>query len=431
MRYPAFIEADFDFPQFHPVRMHYRQERIDDLPAAVDRELDLVLPQSGIRCRDRVAVGVGSRGIDQLPVIVRTVCARLRSMGAEPVIIPAMGSHGGATAEGQIAVLKRLQVSEETCGAPIRSCLEVRQVGTVLGEVPLYFSRDALEMEHAIVINRIKPHTKFRGPAESGLLKMLCIGLGKHAGAVAYHTWAMKHGFFPLLEAMGRALAAASNFRFGLAVVENACDRVCAVKAVAAEEIAAEEARLNALANTMIPRLPFKELDVLVIAEIGKEISGSGMDPNVTGRAFDLMESDFSDVLKAKRLAVLGLSVKTAGNGIGIGNADIITEKAFQALDYEATLMNALTSLSLHKAFIPVRLPNDRKAIQACFTTIGPTPAADVRAVIIRDTLHLSEFWVSRALREEISRVPEAEIMAPSPLAFDAEGNLAVSVIAV
>ncbi len=431
MRYPAFIEADFEFPEFHPVRMHYRADRIEDLPAAIQSELDRVLPQSGIRSGDRVAVGVGSRGIDQLPVIVRTVCSRLQSLGARPVIVPAMGSHGGATAEGQVAVLKRLQVSEETCGAPILSSLEVRRVGTVLGEVPLYFSRDALEMEHAIVVNRIKPHTKFRGPAESGLLKMLCIGLGKHAGAVAYHTWAMKHGFYPLLEQMGRAIAAAGNFRFGLAVVENAYDRAHAVKAVAAAEIVAEEARLNALANTLIPRLPFKELDVLVVGQIGKEISGSGMDPNVTGRAFDLMESDFSDVLKAKRLAVLGLSEKTAGNGIGLGNADIITERVFQALDYEATLMNALTSLSLHKAFIPVRLPNDRKAIQACFTTIGPTPAADVRAVILRDTLHLSEFWVSRALRDETADLPEAEILEAAPLAFDAAGNLIGSVIAV
>jgi hypothetical protein len=430
MRYPAFIEADFDFPEFHPVRMRYRRERIEDLPAAIQRELDAVLPGSGIRPKDRVAVGVGSRGIDQLPVIVRTVCERLRSLGAEPVIIPAMGSHGGATDEGQIAVLHRLQVSEETCGAPIRSSLEVRRVGTVLGEVPLYFSRDALEMEHSIVINRIKPHTKFRGPAESGLLKMLCIGMGKHAGAVAYHTFAMKHGFFPLLEQMGPAVAAASNFRFGLAVVENAYDHAHTVRAVAAGRMAAEEALLSALANTLIPRLPFKELDVLVVGRIGKEISGSGMDPNVTGRAFDLMESDFSHVLKAKRLAVLGLSDKTAGNGIGLGNADIITERVFRALDYEATLMNALTSLSLHKAFIPVRLPNDRKAIQACFTTIGPKPAAEVRAVIIRDTLCLAEFWVSRALRGETAGVPEAEILAPAALAFDAEGNLAASVIA-
>jgi hypothetical protein len=279
-------------------------------------------------------------------------------------------------------------------------------------------------MEHSIAINRIKPHTKFRGPAESGILKMLCIGLGKHQGALAYHNWAMKYGFYPLLREMGPALAAAANFRFGLAVVENAFDHPLAIAGVSAQRLIEEETRLNALANAHIPRLPFKELDALVVCRIGKEISGAGMDPNVTGRAFDLMESDFSEVMKATRVAVLDLSSKTGGNAIGLGNADVITEKVFQALDYEATLMNALTSLSLHKAFIPVRMPNDRKAIQACFTTLGPVPAEQVRAVIIRDTLHLSEFWASRALHPEIAAVPEAEIVATAPLVFDSEGNL-------
>jgi len=424
MRYPAFIESDFDFPQFQHVRMNFNREAIGDVAAAVNRALDGVLPASGIRAGDRVAVGVGSRGIDQLAAMVRAVCLRLREAGARPTIIPAMGSHGGATAEGQLAVLHRLGVTEEACGAPLLSSLDVAQVGAVFGEVPLYYSKDALAMEHSIAINRIKPHTKFRGPAESGILKMLCIGMGKHQGALAYHNYAMKYGFYPLLREMGTALAAAGNFRFGLAVVENAFDRPLAITGVTAERLIEEETQLNALANTHIPRLPFKELDVLVVCQIGKEISGAGMDPNVTGRAFDLMESDFSEILRAARVAVLNLSAKTGGNAIGLGNADIITEKVFQALDYEATLMNALTSLSLHKAFIPVRMPNDRKAIQACFTTIGPAPAEEVRAVIIRDTLHLSEFWASRALRKEIDAIPEAEIVATAPLAFDPAGNL-------
>lgn len=424
MRYPAFIEADFDFPEFYRVRMNFSRQAIDDLEAAVNAELDRLLPQSGIRAGDRVAIGVGSRGIDRLETIVRTVCARLRQVGARPVIIPAMGSHGGATAEGQSAVLQRLNVTEASCGAPVASSMDVEPVGTVFGEVPVYFSRDALAMEHCIAINRIKPHTKFIGPAESGLLKMLCVGMGKHRGAIAYHTWAMKHGFFELCQAMGQAIAAAANFRFGLAVVENAFDRVMAVAGVPAAHILEEETRLNALAKAHIPRLPFKDLDVLVVAQIGKEISGAGMDPNVTGRAYDLMESDFSGILRAKRVAILNLSARTGGNAIGLGNADIITEKVFQNLNYEATLMNALTSLSLRKAFIPVRMPNDRKAVQACFTTIGPVPAAEVRAVVIRDTMHLSEFLVSRALKEEVEGISSAEIVAAAPLSFDADGNL-------
>jgi hypothetical protein len=424
MRYPAFIEAGFDFPEFYLVRMNFSRQAVDDVEAAVNREIDRLLPASGIRAGDRVAVGVGSRGIDRLEIIVRTVCARLRQAGARPAILPAMGSHGGATAEGQVAVLERLNVSEASCGAPVVSTMEVEQVGTVFGEVPVYFSRDALAMEHSIVINRVKPHTKFIGPAESGILKMLCVGMGKHRGAIAYHSWAMKHGFFALCRAMGEAIAAAANFRFGLAVVENAFDRVLAVAGVPPTRILEEETPLNTLAKAHIPRLPFKDLDVLVVEQIGKEISGAGMDPNVTGRAFDLMESDFSGNLKVKRVAVLNLSAKTGGNAIGLGNADIITEKVFQAMDYEATLMNALTSLSLRKAFIPVRMPNDCKAIQACFATLGPVPAAEVRAVLIRDTMHLSDFWASRALREEIDASAAAEIVVAAPLRFDADGNL-------
>jgi hypothetical protein len=424
MRYPAFIESDFDFPEFHLVRMNFSRQAIEDVEAAVTRELERLIPQSGICAGDRVAIGVGSRGIDRLETIVRTVCARLRQMGARPVIIPAMGSHGGATAEGQAAVLRRLNVTEASCGAPVVSSLAVEQVGTVFGEVPVFFSRDALALEHSIAVNRVKPHTKFIGPAESGILKMLCVGMGKHRGAIAYHTWAMKHGFYPLCKAMGQAIAQSANFRFGLAVVENAFDRVLTVAGVPAHRIPEEEERLNALAKAHLPRLPFRDLDVLVVGQIGKEISGAGMDPHVTGRALDLMESDFSEILNVKRIAVLNLSAHTGGNAIGLGIADIITEKVFQAMDYEATLMNALTSLSLRKAFIPVRMPNDRKAIQACFATIGPVPPADVRAVVIRDTMHLSEFWVSRALREEIERTASAEIAAAAPLRFDDDGNL-------
>ena len=424
MRYPAFIEADFDFPEFYNVRMNFSREAIDDVEAAVNRELDRLLPLSGIRAGDRVAVGVGSRGIDRLEIIVRTVCARLRQAGARPAIIPAMGSHGGATAEGQAAVLRRLNVTEDSCGAPIVSTMDVETVGTVFGEVPVYFSRDALAMEHSLVINRVKPHTKFIGPAESGILKMLCVGMGKHRGAISYHTWAMKHGFFELCQAMAQTIAASANFRFGLAVVENAFDRTLAVAGVAAGRILEEETRLNALAKAHIPRLPFRDLDVLVVVRIGKEISGAGMDPNVTGRAFDLMESDFSQILKVKRVAVLNLSAQTGGNAIGLGTADFITEKVFQTLDYEATLMNALTSLSLRKAFIPVRMPNERKAIQACFTTIGPIPAADVRAVVIRDTMHLSEFLISAALKAEVEGMASAEIFSAAPLSFDADGDL-------
>jgi len=427
MRYPPFIESDFDFPDFWHVVMHYPRPRVHDVAAAVSAAVDRVMQGVGLKRGDRVAIGVGSRGIANLALMVRAMVTELRRLGAAPFIVPAMGSHGGATPEGQLAVLARLGITPSDSGVPIDADMATQSLGCVLGDVPVRFARAALSADHTMAINRVKPHTKFKGTLESGIAKMLCVGLGKHDGALVYHRAAMKHGFLPLLKAQARELLARSNFRGAVAVVENAYDETSRIEAVTADDLFAQEEKLLALAKRQMPHLPFREIDLLVIGQIGKEISGAGMDPNVTGRAFDLMESDFSDQLKATRVAILNLSAKTGGNAIGMGNADIITEKVFRAMDYEVTLMNALTSLSLHKAFIPVRLPDDRKAIQTGFTTLGPVAPRDLRAVIIQDTLHPTEFMASQALIENLQRDAAAEIVdGPFPLIFDAADNLVV-----
>ena len=424
MRYPDFIETQGVFPQFVHVRREMPDDHLRDVAEAVRRALDTVLPRSGIQAGQSVAVAVGSRGIDRLAEMVAALCAGLKNWGARPLIVPAMGSHGGASAEGQRLVLQRLGVTEAACGAPVVSDMAVVALGTVLGEVPLSFGRDFIEADHSICLNRVKPHTKFKAPAESGLLKMLCIGMGKHGGALAYHHWALRHGWYELLAAMGQAMAVRSNFRFGLAVVENESDRVCHLEAVPVDRLVEREQALLEMAKGRFPRLPFSHLDALIVGRIGKEISGAGMDPNVTGRAFDLKESDFSQILDATRIAVLDLTAKTAGNAIGLGNADIITEAVFAKLDYEATLINALTSRSLHKAFIPVRLPNDAKAIQACLATIGPVDPLLARVAIIRDTRQVQDFWASEALIGELADLAGIRIGPPAPLAFDADGRL-------
>ena len=424
MRYPPFLEVDFEFPPFWHVRLPAAAPRIDAIAAAVAETVDRALADSPIRAGDSVAVAVGSRGLANLPELVRVLCQRLQQAGARPYLVPAMGSHGGATAEGQAALLARLGVSEASCGVPVRAAMAADPVAEVFDGVPVYLARDILTADHAVCLNRIKPHTKFKGPLESGLAKMLCVGMGKHAGALAYHRWALQYGFFPLLREMAQAILERSNFRFALAVVENQRDETSLIEAVPAGKLLEREPELLEIAKGRFPRLPFRRLDVLAVETIGKEISGAGMDPNVTGRAFDLRESDFSEALEATRVAVLNLSAMTGGNAIGLGNADIITEKVFRAMDYEATLMNALTSMSLHKAFIPVRLPNDRKALQACFTTLGPKPAAAIRAVIIRDTLHVHEFMASAALGPELLAIPEAKILSRDSLVFDADDNL-------
>jgi hypothetical protein len=424
MGYPLFITNKISFPPFFHVQMQYPREHIQDIKGALDHSLDEVMSESGIGPGDRVAVAVGSRGISSIQTMVKEICAKLIHFGAHPIIIPAMGSHGGATNDGQIQVLHSLGIHESSCGVPICSSLEVDRIDTVFGDVPVYFSRDALQADHSICINRIKPHTKFKGILESGIFKMLCVGMGKHRGALTYHKWALKYGFYPLLRAMGGAVAEKSNFRFGIGVVENAYDNTLKIASISPHNMFQKEAALLETAKGHFPKLPVDRIHVLVIEYIGKEISGAGMDPNVTGRAFDLKESDFSTHLNATRLVILNLTENTGGNGIGLGNADIITEKVFQKLDYGQTLMNALTSLSLRKAFIPIRLPDDRKAIQAGFTTLGPVPPEEVRAIIIRDTKHVTEFWASSPLREEIENISGAEIGDNRMLSFNSYGNL-------
>ena len=424
MRYPDYLEQEYTFPEFYRVRMQSPDSRLDNPAAAVAESMAKVLPDSGIKDGDSVAVAVGSRGIDNLAVMVRAVCDTLKEGGARPFIFPAMGSHGNATAEGQRQILAQLGVTEEFVGAPIRSSMDVVQVATLHGEVPVSFSRDALEADHAICLNRIKLHTKFKAPVESGLCKMLCIGMGKHAGALAWHNWALKYGFYPLLKEMAAEIVAKTNVRFGIGIIEDAHDRTAYIEAVPAADIPTREPALLEMAKEFFPQLPVRDLDALIVRQVGKEISGSGMDPNVTGRASDLMEDDFSASLKATRIAILALSEQTAGSGIGIGLADFITEDLFRQLDYEKTLTNALTSLSIRKAFIPVRLADERMAIQACFTTLGPIPASEVRAIIVRDTLHVFEFWASAALLPELQAMPEVKILEAANLEFDSQRRL-------
>ncbi len=405
--------------------MNYPDLGLGDPEKELNRALDRVLINGGvIKAGHRVGIGVGSRGITGIAAYVAILCQRIRELGAHPVIVPAMGSHGGASARGQTGVLETLGITEAACNAPILSNMDAEVIGTVLGDVPVYFSKDALAMDHSVCINRIKPHTKFKGPLESGIYKMLCVGMGKHKGAIAYHDMALKYGFFDLLKAMGDEILQKSNFRFAVAVVEDAHDSTMAIEALEAGELFKGEARLLETAKERFPGIPFSTLDLLVIHQIGKEISGSGMDPNVTGRTYDYREDDFSDGLDAKRIVLLNLSEKTGGNAIGLGNADIITEKLFQAMDYGKTVMNALTSISLRKAFIPVRLPNDEKAIQAGFTTLGPVDPNDIRAVIIKDTRHTSEFFVSSALLSSAEDLEQAEIFEELSLEFDGAGTI-------
>ena len=423
MRYPDFIEKDYSFPDFYCVEGVYPRPKLESIELEIKHQLQEGIKRYPVKGK-KIGIGVGSRGIRNIALITKVICRQIREHGGLPFIIPAMGSHGGATPQGQESVLLSLGIDANSCQAEVLSSMDVDEISKVENEIPVYYSSVAQTMDYCICINRIKAHTKFKGKVESGLLKMLCIGLGKHKGAIAFHTYALKYGFYQTLEKISQAVLAKSNFNFGVGIVENAYDETMHLELIDAHNLIVKESELLIMAKENMPGLPIKDLDVLIVNQIGKDISGSGMDPNITGRAADLMEDDFSENLKATRLAILNLSPGSKGNGLGLGYADFITEKVYKNLDYETTVMNVLTSVSIKKGFIPIRLPNDQKAIQACFTTIGPKPSKNIDAIIINDTLDLKKFYVSESLHCILENHPNCKIEEKLHLPFDQSGNL-------
>ena len=407
-------------PLWIPVRRTFPVKQEADVAAAVRREMSRPEISSLLRPGERVALGVGSRGLAALAEMVRAVVEVVREHGAEPFIVPAMGSHGGATAEGQRDVLAHLGVTEQAVSAPIRASMEAVEIGRLGNGLPVYFDRLALEADLVIPINRVKPHTTFRGGLESGLTKMLAIGLGKHAGATAIHSMG-----WDLIEANMRealeVIKAKTPFRFGLASVENAYHGVATIEAVHAEDMPRREEELLERAREMMPRLPFEQIDVLVVGEIGKEISGTGMDPNVTGRS--AVGSIWG--LKANKIVVLNLSSGSEGNAAGIGMADVTTERVVFGMDLDRTWVNVLTSTNLPIARIPLFMPNDRMAIQLALKCCGQVDTREARLVWIRNTLELDVMYLSETLWAEVEDVEGVEIMGPvQPIRFDEAGNL-------
>jgi hypothetical protein len=424
MKLPPFLEKPFDFPSFYEARVIYPDNSLENITETIHLQMEQSFPLSEISSGSRIAIAVGSRGIDRIAEVVNIVGEWLEEKGHHPIIVPAMGSHGGATPEGQTGVLERLGVIHNQLRWPVEATMETLAVGKAFGEVPVAFGKAFLDADYSICINRIKPHTKFKGRVESGLAKMLTVGMGKHQGALNFHKWALKYGFADLLEENSRIMLENTNFKWGLALVENSLDKLTMIKGVRANHLIEDEAELLESANRYIPLLPVRELDALIIQQIGKEISGAGMDPNVTGRAFDLGEDDFSVNMKAKRVVVLDLTDNTKGNAVGIGNADIITQTAYEKMDYESTLMNALTGVSLHKAFIPITMPSDEKAMQCAFQTIGPVEADDAKVILIQDTLHLSRLLVSKALLGELEKNEAVQIGKEVCIEFTDGGKL-------
>jgi hypothetical protein len=370
--------------------------------------------------RGRVAVGVGSRGIGRLPEIVAATVAGLRELGCDPFIVPSMGSHGGATAEGQRDVLAHLGVTSERVGAPIESDMATVIVGRTENGMDVHIDRAAMRADAIVFVARIKPHTAYHGTYESGLAKMIAIGLGKQVGAAATHA----RGFGEMgrmVPAMARVALDRAPIRMAIAVLENAHDEPYQIMAVPADRIMAEEPALLLQAKAAMPRIPFDTFDVLVIDRIGKNISGDGADPNITGRYPTPFAHGKPD---ANKHVILDLYEASGGNANGIGTADFTTVRAANKMLLGATYPNALTSTVARPVSIPMILPSDRLALSAAVLTCNAVgrPPAMVRII---DTLHLQDFWISEALVPQVTDMDSLEVVGePTEWHFDGDGNI-------
>jgi|YNPBryantNP2012_1023418.scaffolds.fasta_scaffold01292_9 hypothetical protein len=413
------------FPQVALVEQRIEAPRLADVAGAIRSEIERLGVAARVRPGMSVAVTAGSRGIANIPLILATVVAELKRMAARPFLVPCMGSHGGATAAGQVEVLESLGITEATVGCPIRSSMEAVQIGVTAEGIPVFQDRLAFEADGIVVVNRIKAHTDFSGPVESGLMKMLTIGLGKHQGALAAHRHAIRYTYRAVIVSMAREIIRRAPLLFGLGVVENARDETAIVAAAWPEQFEEIEQSLLQRARAMMARLPFHQLDVLVVDRMGKEISGSGMDTNVLGRRIVFGEAE-PESPRITRIAVCDLTAASHGNAIGIGLADFTTQRLADKIDRRQTYINGLTSGSPERARLPMVAANDREAVEWALLTCGAVDTARARLVRIQDTLHLERFYASEALWPEIAADPRLKVVGEwAPLAFDAEGRLA------
>lgn len=398
---------EIQLPKMVKVRQKFYAPQLADVAGEVQKAIKEAEVLSRISDNDRVAIAVGSRGVADLPILVRETAEAVKKAGGKPFIVPAMGSHGGATAEGQIDVLQQLGVTEEEVGAPIRSSMEVVKLGELPNGLPVYMDKFAYESDKIIVINRIKPHTAFRGPVESGLMKMITIGLGKQKGAEAAHAFSFKYMAEHVPE-MAKISLAKAPIIFGLGTIENAYDKPAKIIAVPAEDLEKVEPELLIEAKSLMPKIHFDKMDVLIVNEIGKDISGDGMDPNITGNFATPYASGGPEVT---RTVVLGLTEKTHGNANGIGMADMTTKAVMNEIKWEKGYTNALTSTVIDVIKLPMCLDTQELAVKAAIKTCNAFDLNKVRVVRIKNTLEIDEIWISESMIDEARKNSNLEIL--------------------
>ncbi len=400
---------------------HPRAAALEDVPGATLAALKKSRRLPQLATGARVAITCGSRGIQCKPTVVKTVVAWLKERGLEPFIVPAMGSHGGARADSQTQLLAELGYTAETMGCPVAATMEVVQLGTTTMGVPVWFDKNAAAADAVIVINRVKAHTSFDREVESGLTKMVAIGLGKAEGARLVHRLGPR-GYLEVLPESARLALDKGPIAFGIAIVENAEKAPTVIEAAEPEDFYATDARLLPVAKAQVPRLPFKQLDVLVVEQLGKNISGFGMDPAVTGR-IDLRGEDNPPEPFVHKLVVLGVTPESHGNGFGVGVADFMTKEVADNLDLGAMYMNGCTATALEGVRIPPVMADDKTAIQAAVGTCWRLDGEAARLCVVRSTLHLAQVLISPALAQDLDGAGEI-LSDAAPLRFDEDGRL-------
>lgn len=419
---------DVELPYFAKVRCEFDRTEVLDVEATVRAELHQPEIVNMVKPGMKIAIGIGSRGLAELPLITRILVEELRALEAEPFIVPAMGSHGGATAEGQKAVLAHLGITEETVGCPIRATMETVALGRV--EIPeigksceTYLDKNAYMADGICMIARVKVHSSFKDVIESGLCKMFVIGLGKQKGAQTYHTVANGR-MGRVVENVARVNLPKSKVLFALGTVENAYDRICELKAVPRDQIIEKDKAMLRVAKQRIGKLPFDQMDVLIVEKMGKEISGECMDPNITGRR---ATGRFEGGPAVTRLGVLQLTDTSDGNVVGIGAADAVTEELYRRIDMNISYSNALTTGGLYNVKLPMVLGSDFEVIAACHRSTKVTDSARSRIVLIQDTGHLDCFWCSEAFEKELKTYPNiTRLTEYAPLPFNERGKLLI-----
>jgi hypothetical protein len=413
-----------NFPQMIRITQKFDNTVLEDIPAEMGSQINHWNFENAVQRGQTVAVACSSRGIANYDIIVKAVISDLKNMGLSPFIVPAMGSHGAASGAGQKRVLEHLGIREEKVGAPIKSALEVIQIGNTDNQIPVYLDKQASKADHVVLINRIKKHTDFEHEFESGLLKMMAIGLGKQEGAATYHEAMMTYGYPEVILSVARQVMQHVHILFGVGIVENGYGQTADIRICPADKIEEMEKDLLSLAKSMAPSLPFDEADILIIDEMGKEISGTGFDTKVVGRIGLPLVTPEPKSPKIKRLLVCDLTAETEGNALGVGIADMITQRLLDKIDIQTLNINTITGACPEVGKIPLTLKNDREALEIAIKSVGLIPRNRLKMMRIKNTAFLSEVDVSEAYKKELSGRGDLEIsLNQRPMTFDQKGN--------